>query len=54
MLGHLMCKAPAIAAQEGIGGAYRLVVNDGLEAGQTVFHLHLHILGGRPMTWPPG
>ena len=54
MLGHLMRKAPAIAAQEGIGGAYRLVVNDGLEAGQTVFHLHLHILGGRPMTWPPG
>ncbi len=33
---------------------YRLVLNNGAEAGQTVFHLHLHVLGGRPLTWPPG
>ena len=54
LLGHLLAVAPKIAEQEGIGGKYRLVINDGAEAGQTVFHLHLHIIGGRPFTWPPG
>jgi histidine triad (HIT) family protein len=38
----------------GIGDRFRLVVNNGAEAGQTVFHLHLHILGDRPFSWPPG
>ena len=54
LLGHLMSVAPQIAEQEGIGGKYRLVINDGEEAGQTVFHLHIHILGGRILNWPPG
>lgn len=54
VLGHLMCMAPKIAALEGYEEAFRLVVNNGADAGQTVFHLHLHILGGRPLSWPPG
>ncbi|MEZ5573917.1 MAG: histidine triad nucleotide-binding protein [Halioglobus sp.] len=47
MLGHLMVVAGKIAAQEGVGDAFRLIVNNGADAGQTVFHLHLHIIGGR-------
>ena len=54
LLGHMMLAAGKIAAQLGVGEAFRLVVNNGAEAGQSVFHLHLHILGGRRMTWPPG
>ncbi|MDD3762821.1 MAG: histidine triad nucleotide-binding protein [Nevskiales bacterium] len=54
LLGHLMLTAPKIAAAEGFGDAFRLVVNNGAAAGQSVFHLHLHILAGRPMKWPPG
>lgn len=54
LLGHLMLVAPRIAAAEGYGEAFRLVVNNGAAAGQSVFHLHLHILAGRPMKWPPG
>ncbi len=54
LLGHLLAVVPQIAEQHNIGGRYRLVLNDGEEAGQTVFHLHLHILGGRQMQWPPG
>ncbi len=54
LLGHLMLVASDIARQEGYGEAYRLVVNNGAEAGQSVFHLHLHLLGGRPLQWPPG
>ncbi|ULQ47018.1 histidine triad nucleotide-binding protein [Flagellatimonas centrodinii] len=54
VLGHLMLTASKIAAAEGHGEAYRLVVNNGAEAGQSVFHLHLHILAGRPLHWPPG
>ena len=46
LLGHLMKAAGEIAVQEGVGDAFRLVVNNGSEAGQTVFHLHLHIIGG--------
>ncbi len=53
-LGHLLRTAPQIAAQEGFADSFRLVINNGEEVGQTVFHLHLHILGGRAMTWPPG
>ena len=47
LLGHLMLVAGKIAQQLGVGDAFRLVVNNGAEAGQTVFHLHLHIIGGR-------
>lgn len=54
LLGHLMLVASKIAAAEGYGDAYRLVVNNGAAAGQSVFHLHLHILAGRAMKWPPG
>jgi histidine triad (HIT) family protein len=54
LLGHLMLAAGTIARQLGIGDAFRLVVNNGAEAGQSVFHLHLHILGGRKLRWPPG
>jgi histidine triad (HIT) family protein len=54
LLGHMMLTAGKIARQLGVGDAFRVVVNNGAEAGQTVFHLHLHILGGRKLRWPPG
>ncbi len=54
LLGHLMLKAPEVAAKQGYGDAFRLVINNGEQVGQTVFHLHVHILGGRPFSWPPG
>jgi histidine triad (HIT) family protein len=55
LLEHLMLTGNKIAKQKGIAeGGYRLVVNTGKNGGQTVFHLHLHVLGGRPMHWPPG
>ena len=55
LLGHLMGFAATVAAQEGIAETgYRTVVNTGHNGGQTVDHLHLHVLGGRRMTWPPG
>lgn len=54
LLGHLLLAASKVAQQLGIGDAFRLVINNGAEAGQTVFHLHLHILGGRSLHWPPG
>lgn len=55
ILGHLMMKASEIAAQLGLAtDGYRLVINTNQNGGQTVYHLHVHILGGRAMTWPPG
>ena len=54
LLGHLMLAAAKVARQLGVGDAFRLVVNNGAEAGQSVFHLHLHILAGRTLRWPPG
>lgn len=54
LLGHLMLVASDIARAQGYGDAFRLVVNNGADAQQTVFHLHLHIIGGRPFRWPPG
>jgi len=54
LLGHLMLTAAQIAEQLGVGGAFRLNVNNGAAVGQSVFHLHLHILGGRSFAWPPG
>ena len=54
LLGHLCLAANKIARQEGIEDAFRLVVNNGEGVGQSVFHLHLHILAGRSFTWPPG
>lgn len=54
LLGHLMLKAGQIAADEGFNDAFRLVINNGPGAGQTVYHLHIHILAGRSLGWPPG
>lgn len=54
LIGRMLRAAATIAADLGIGDGYRLVFNNGADAGQTVFHLHLHILGGRQMHWPPG
>lgn len=54
LLGHLLLTASKIAAEQGYGEAFRLVVNNGAEAGQSVFHLHIHIIAGRPLHWPPG
>ena len=55
LIGRLFCKARDIARREGIEEpGYRMVVNNGVGAGQSVFHIHLHLLGGRPLAWPPG
>lgn len=54
LLGHMMRIAGDIADSEGYGDAFRLVVNNGSDAQQSVFHLHLHIIGGRTLSWPPG
>jgi histidine triad (HIT) family protein len=53
LLGHLLLVARQVAREAGLED-FRLVVNDGAGAGQTVFHLHVHVLGGRPLGWPPG
>ncbi len=54
LLGHLLQTASKIAKQEGFGDAFRLVINNGEAVGQSVFHLHVHILAGRSFSWPPG
>ncbi len=54
LLGHLLATAAKIAAQENLAKGFRVVMNIGSDGGQTVDHLHLHILGGRAMHWPPG
>jgi histidine triad (HIT) family protein len=54
LVGHLMLVATQIAKKLGLSSGYRLVINNGVEAGQTVFHLHVHLLGGRGFSWPPG
>ncbi|NQZ94942.1 MAG: histidine triad nucleotide-binding protein [Myxococcales bacterium] len=53
LLGHLLLVANKVAAEQGLED-FRLVINNGPGSGQTVFHLHLHVLGGRAMKWPPG
>ena len=53
-LGHLMLVAAKVAAAEGHGDAFRVAINNGAAVGQSVFHLHLHVLGGRRFAWPPG
>jgi len=53
LVGRVLLTAARIARERGLD-SYRLVVNNGEGAGQTVFHLHVHLLGGRPMSWPPG
>ena len=54
ILGHLMLVAGRIADDLGLDETFRLVVNNGAKAGQSVFHLHLHLLSGRNLNWPPG
>lgn len=55
VLGHLLTVAAEIAKKEGIDSTgYRLVINNGRDAGESVPHLHVHLLGGRPLEWPPG
>ena len=53
LLGHLLLVAAKVAQQEGLTD-WRTVINTGAGAGQTVFHLHVHVVGGRPLSWPPG
>ncbi|WP_392545222.1 histidine triad nucleotide-binding protein [Oryzobacter telluris] len=53
-LSDVVALAGQVAVREGLAGAYRMVFNTGAGAGQTVFHAHLHVLGGRPLSWPPG
>lgn len=55
LLGHLLLTCTRIAQEKGIAASgYRIVTNTGRDAGQSIFHLHFHVLGGRPMAWPPG
>lgn len=54
ILGHLLLTVKRVAEQEGLTNGYRVVINNGPDGGQTVYHLHLHLLGGREMGWPPG
>jgi histidine triad (HIT) family protein len=54
VLGHMMIKVRSIAEQVGLANGYRVVTNIGADGGQTVNHLHFHILGGRSLSWPPG
>jgi histidine triad (HIT) family protein len=54
LIGHILYVAKEIAMEKKLGEGFRVVVNDGAQAGQTVFHLHFHLLGGRTFGWPPG
>lgn len=53
-LGHLLVVAGKIARERGLDGGFRTVINSGADAGETVPHLHVHLLGGRKLAWPPG
>ena len=54
LLGQLLLKAAAVARQLGLAKGFRLIINNGTDGGETVPHLHVHLLGGRPLAWPPG
>jgi histidine triad (HIT) family protein len=54
LLGHLLLTVKKVAEQAGLSKGYRVVINNGVDGGQTVYHLHVHILGDRQMQWPPG
>jgi len=54
LLGHLLVVAKKCAREEGLAKGYRVVINNGVEGCQSVYHLHIHVLGGRQLTWPPG
>ncbi|XP_030604077.1 adenosine 5'-monophosphoramidase HINT1 [Archocentrus centrarchus] len=54
LLGHMLIVARKCAKDAGLSKGYRIVINDGPDGGQSVYHVHIHILGGRSMAWPPG
>lgn len=54
LMGHLLLTVKRVAEQAGLSNGYRVVINNGPDGGQTVYHLHIHIMGGRQMEWPPG
>jgi len=54
LMGHLLLTAASVAAKLNLENGYRIVINNGKDGGETVPHLHVHVLGGRPMIWPPG
>lgn len=54
LLGHLMLVARRVAKEQGLDKGFRVVINNGQEGAQSVYHLHLHVMGGRQMQWPPG
>ena len=54
LLGHLLLVAKKVAEEKDIVDNFRLVINNGAKAGQSVFHIHIHLLSGRPLSWPPG
>lgn len=54
LLGHLVLAAKKVAKQQGLNEGYRLVINDGPMGGQSVYHIHIHVMSGRQMGWPPG
>lgn len=54
LLGHMLLIVNSIAQTEGLSNGYRVVINTDKDGGQTVFHLHMHLLGGRTLAWPPG
>jgi len=54
LLGHLLLTARKVAKEQGLAKGYRVVINNGPDGAQSVYHLHIHVLGGRQLTWPPG
>jgi len=54
LLGHLLLVAKKVAKEQGLANGYRIVINNGADGAQSVYHIHIHVLGGRQMSWPPG
>ncbi|MED6244593.1 Histidine triad nucleotide-binding protein 1 [Ataeniobius toweri] len=54
LLGHMLIVAKKLAEEAGLSKGYRVIINDGPDGGQSVYHIHIHVLGGRTMGWPPG
>ena len=54
LLGHLLLVAKKVAKEQGLANGYRLVINNGKDGAQSVYHLHIHVMGGRQLNWPPG
>ncbi|BFZ25684.1 hypothetical protein BsWGS_28723 [Bradybaena similaris] len=54
LLGHLLLVARKVAKEKGLKKGYRIIINDGQHGGQSVYHIHIHVMGGRQLGWPPG